>query len=417
MKPLLFLDAQKPTSMYLTGTRVDEWVDANGSGKKVATAVSLGTSYNPTFNSALFGGKGGITFNNKYLESPAAFAELNWKKGFAIFFAAQFRKGFFAASDAVAILAGMGLGRTLGFGTAANNMTSLPEVPCISGVLWDGIAFQFILAGKLYPVTQGSPSPGSAAFGKLQIGGIIGSAGAMDMDVAGVQIFNEELSPDDVVLISAAMQAQYGFAAPVVPTHNVMVDGNSLAVGYITSDDKVTMWTGAKAAGIGAEGFINVATSGLETLGMTSRAVGLVDSLLNPAVPSKRRILMVWEITNDLANLAQTDTAAYANIKAYCQARKAAGWRIILATCLPRTAAGINTNFETYRLSVNTMINANAISEGWADAIANIGADATIGVTGASNNTTYYLSDKTHLNSAGHNIASGYIASALTAIL
>lgn len=413
---LLFLNAQNPTSMYLTGTRVDEWVDQNGSGKSVATAASLGTSYNPTFNASLFGGKGGITFNNKYLESPAAFPELNWKKGFTILIAGTFRSGFFAMSDSVSPIAGIGLGRVLGIGTSCNSKYPLPDVPCVAGVVWDGIKLLFILNGSLYSVTQGTPMPGTAAFGKLQLGGLIGSAGAMDMDIAGIQVFDEELSGYDILERCNALASLYSFADPAKPKYNIVVDGNSLAVGY-WSNNKTTMWDGVKGVtGTTPQDMVNVATSGLETLSMSSRAPSTVDNLLNLSVPSKRRVLIVWEITNDLSNLTQTSSAAYANIKSYCQARKAAGWKVIVCTCLPRTQAGINTNFESYRVAVNNLITTNAVSEGWADAVANIGGDATIGSTGASDNTTYF-NDKTHMTSAGHLIASTYITSALNAIL
>src|SRR5580704_11491974 len=118
MRAAIFLDAQKPQSLYLTGTRVDEWMDANGSGLSVATS-SNGTAYNPTFDSTLFGGKGGIHLDgtNKYLESAAAFP-LSWARGFTVLVAGQYRGGFFAASDSAAVMVGAGLGTRLGLGTA-----------------------------------------------------------------------------------------------------------------------------------------------------------------------------------------------------------------------------------------------------------------------------------------------------------
>lgn len=417
MNPLIFLDAQRPSSMFLTGTRVDEWVDANGSGRSVATSTILSTAYNPVFNSSLFGGKGGISFNgNEYLESPAAFPELNWTRGFTFMMAGTFKSGFFAAADAVAIICGAGLGTRLGIGTAANSMFGLPLIPCVFGFSWDGFVGSFILNGEVYPVTQGGISPGSGAFGNLQIGGIIGAAGGMAMDVAGIQIWNEYQDESEIFNHWLRLQEQYGIENHTPPKYGIVVDGNSLAVGY-WSDGITTMWDGVKGiSGAAPLDMINVATGGLETPSMIDRAASLVDPLLDKFVPSKRRVLIVWEITNDLANLTQTDTAAYNNIKAYCQARKAAGWKVVVCTCLPRTQTGINANFESYRLSVNSSINANAISEGWADAVADIGGDATIGQTDDSNNTTYF-NDKIHLTAAGHAIAKDYITAALTTVI
>jgi hypothetical protein len=418
MKPLMFLNAQKPSSMYLTGTRVDEIMDANGSGRSVATSASLSTAYNPTYNSALFGGRGGISFNGaQYLESPAAFPELNWTRGFTILIAGTYKSGFFAAADSVAIICGAGMGARLGIGTYGCSWQGLPLTPCIFGLSWDGFSkATLILNGESFTFTEGSFSNSIGPFGKLQVGGIIGAGSSMSFDMAGMKIWSECLDSQDVQVESDLMADCFGITYQTTPNYNIVVDGNSLAVGYF-GYDTTTMWDGIRAiTGMTPLDVINVANSGLETPSMHDRAALTTDIHLNQSIPHKRRVLIVWEITNDLANLTQTDAGAYANIKNYCQARVAAGWRVVVCTCLPRTQTGINANFETYRLSVNSSINANAISEGWASAIADIGGDATIGATGASDNTTYYL-DKIHLTAAGHSIAKTYITSALTSIL
>ncbi len=64
---------------------------------------------------------------------------------------------------------------------------------------------------------------------------------------------------------------------------------------------------------------------------------------------------------------------------------------------------------------MNSSINSNAISEGWADAVADIGGDTTIGQTGDYSNGTYY-SDGIHLTDAGHTIAATYITAAINAV-
>lgn len=419
MTPFIFLDAQKLSSLYLTGTRVDQWVDSNGSGRSVETPVSLGTTYNPTYDSALFGGKGGITFGSpSYLESPAAFPELDWRRGFTILIAGTPKSGFFAMSDASLILLGAGLGQRLGIGTYGNSWKGLPTTTCVFGIRWDCVKFDFILNGEIFPVTQGSLSAGTGAFGKLQLGGIIGAGGNMQMDVAAIKIWDAPIEDDEIFSTSNSLSIMREFPPPIEePPYNIVVDGNSLAVGGI-SDNHTTMWDGVNGiTGTTPLDLINVASSGLETPSMIERAAKTAFIHLNLGVPSKRRILIVWEISNDLANLTQTDVGAYANIKSYCQAATTAGFEVIVCTCLPRTQSGINPNFETYRNSVNTSVNANAVSEGWAIAVADIGGDTTIGATGASNNTTYYNGDKIHLTSAGHFIAAGYITTALAAIL
>lgn len=417
MTPCIFLDAQKPQSLFLTGTRVDQWMDAGGSGLCVQTG-SLGTGYNPTFDATLFGGKGGVTFSgaNQYLESPAVFP-LSWARGFTVLCAGTYRAGFFGASDSSAVLIGAALGTRLGLGTAGQSEHGLPLVPCVFGLRWDRSEVSFILNGKTYPVHEGSPITGSGAFGKLQVGGLE-PGGSLNADIAGFQIFDAVLGDGDIFLQCAVMQKKYGFILPPCPKYNLVVDGNSLAVGY-WSNGVTTMWDGVKAAAsdITPLDMVNLANSGFTTPVLTARAQSLIDPLLNLEVPNQRRVLLVWEITNDLSSLTQTDAGALANIQAYCTARKAAGWKVILATCLPRNPTGINTSFETYRLSVNASIRANAVSGGWADAIADIGNDSTIGAMGAYTNTTYYNGDGIHLTAAGHAIAATYITSALAGII
>ncbi len=413
--PLLYLDASSASTLTKTGTRVDAWSDLNGSGLGVATSVN-GAGFNPTFTQSLFGGLGGVDFNgSKYLESADAFTGLNWATGFTILAAGQYVGNFFGISDSVAVVMGAGIGNRMGLGTAGLSSIGLPLVPCVFGVRWNGTTMRFILNGQTYPVYEGTPIPGSGAFGKLQIGMLAGSGG-IKAKFAGIQFFNSALSYADIATLSAVMQTKYAIADLSAPTYNIVVDGNSLAAGYWTND-KTTMATGVLGvSGTTPMDMVNLATSAITTPALTARAAALVDPLLNTNVSANRCILIVWEITNDLSGTTQTDAAAYANIKAYCQARKAAGWKVIVCTCLPRTQAGINANFETYRLSVNASIVANATSEGWADYVADIASNATLGATGASNNTTYF-NDKIHMKSAGHAIASTYVTAALMEML
>jgi hypothetical protein len=93
-------------------------------------------------------------------------------------------------------------------------------------------------------------------------------------------------------------------------------------------------------------------------------------------------------------------------------ARRAAGWKVVILTILPRTQTGCPANMETYRTSVNTSIRNNWAT--FANALADVGADATIGVAGASNNATYYDADKVHPIAAGHLIIKGLVNMAVS---
>jgi hypothetical protein len=422
---VMLLDGSDTSTMTRTVNRVDAWNDKLGSGKSVATSAN-GVGFNPSFVSSLFSNSGGVRFtrgSNLYLESAAAFTSLNWANGWTVLFAGQITDGlsFFGASDSSNALGFGGLGTRLGQGSSMNVKEGYPiSTNCVFGSRYAGAAtggIKPILDGSAFTSVTGTSGVGVGNFGKLQVGGLLPGQSS-SMDVRAIYFYNRALSDDELTRMNRYIKTLYGFADLAAPTWNIVVDGNSLANGSASLGPNWTMDTGIRAA-TGTptpRDYVNVALSGVETPTLTTRAAATVDTLYNTAITAKKRILIIWEISNHLINASVTDVIAYAAIKAYCQARKSAGWKVIVCTCLPRTQAGINANFETYRTSVNASINANAISEGWADAVADIGGDATIGAAGAPNSTTNYNADKIHLNSTGHGIAKTYITNAINLV-
>lgn len=418
---VMWLDASDTSTLTLTGTRVDVWRDKLGSNLGVSTGFA-GTGFNPTYGASFFNNKGGVRFLGnpaRFLESPDSFTNMTWSS-WTVLMAMQRNSAtlFFMVSDSSRSIFGAGLCNRLGEGSATQSYQGFPlSQNLVVGAQYTGVSHFYIFEGERSSVATGGPTIGSGPFGKLQIGGIL-PGGAAGFDLAGAFFFNRELVPVELLKMTRWIERYYGFTGVTASTWNIVVDGNSITAGYVST----TVW--ATDAGIreanGSPGIIdykNFAKAGIETPGMTLRGAETIDPWYQSDYPANKRMLIVSEIGNDLANLSQTDTGAYNNIKAYCQARKAAkNWPIILCTCLPRTAAGINANFETYRLSVNSQILSNAISEGWADAIADFGGDATIGATGASDDTTYYNTDKIHLNATGQGIAKTYITSAINTI-
>ncbi len=118
-------------------------------------------------------------------------------------------------------------------------------------------------------------------------------------------------------------------------------------------------------------------------------------------------VVVVWGGTNDLYGGA-TPAATLTSLKACCASYKSAGWtKVVIGTCLPRSNGGTPVGFEANRQTLNAAIRAE-VSPPW-DAIADVGADATIGAPGASANTTYYA-DLVHLTRAGDAIAAPIFA-------
>lgn len=132
-------------------------------------------------------------------------------------------------------------------------------------------------------------------------------------------------------------------------------------------------------------------------------------------------MLIAWGGTNDLYFGASAATT-YSRIVTYATARKAAGWRVVILSILPRSGAATPGTFEADRQTVNASLLADfptatgqtRITSGgaYADYFINIGADPTIGLAGQEANTTYYA-DLVHLTNAGYAIVADYVKKAI----
>jgi lysophospholipase L1-like esterase len=116
-------------------------------------------------------------------------------------------------------------------------------------------------------------------------------------------------------------------------------------------------------------------------------------------------------------NHSGADSATvYGHIRTLCLARKAIGWKVVICTFTPITVQGDYPVWqETYRQEVNALIRANYTE--FADALADVGADETIGVFGSQENLTYYSADEIHLTEAGHEIVRDIVKAAIDSIV
>lgn len=150
-----------------------------------------------------------------------------------------------------------------------------------------------------------------------------------------------------------------------------------------------------------------VASGGRTTANMIADAATRVDAFYDAARPSN--IVVAWEITNDLFFGASAATA-YNNIVTYCQGRQAEGFQVVVLSVLPRSGLGVPDTFEASRQTINTNLRANW--ESFADALADIGADETIGVAGADLDTTFYI-DGVHMTDAGYGLVAEIVKDAI----
>ena len=88
--------------------------------------------------------------------------------------------------------------------------------------------------------------------------------------------------------------------------------------------------------------------------------------------------------------------AAFTRLADYARARRAAGWRVVMVTVLPRLAG---PTFERDRQALNARLREGW--RAWADALADVAADPEIGAAGSALAKRYFL-DGTHLTAAGN---------------
>lgn len=178
----------------------------------------------------------------------------------------------------------------------------------------------------------------------------------------------------------------------------IIADGNSLTNTDYSAG--ATSWVWYLAQMYPDWRIINVACAGKTTPHQAERAPIYVDRLYEPGA-----ICVMWEVTNDLFFGASPEQAI-SNLRAYCLARRAVGFRVLTMTVLPRRAAG----FEPLRTDANRLMRAQWRE--FADGLLDVAADV-VGAAGQNEDTAYYLLDGTHLNNAGEQRVAAMVAGGL----
>jgi lysophospholipase L1-like esterase len=155
-----------------------------------------------------------------------------------------------------------------------------------------------------------------------------------------------------------------------------------------------------------AERWINVmAVNGSKVAGLLSRA-SEVDALY---VAQMRPVVAVMIGINDINDPANPSTATiFGGIKSYCQARQAAGWKVVVCTILPCTTSGANAERNT----INTSIRGDT---SFYDVLCDFDATAMGADADASDAGKYY--DGLHPTESGYGILKPAYAAALEAAL
>lgn len=160
------------------------------------------------------------------------------------------------------------------------------------------------------------------------------------------------------------------------------------------------------------------ALSGSKIIGtvssLTTRAAS-VDAQYDPN--RKANILSVMIGANDLDGII-TPATYVSRLETYCAARRAVGWTVVVSTISPQKNPGsANPNFIADRNAANALILAEpGFTNGtYANAIADVASDATVGCDTCGNNATYYP-DGLHPSAAATVLFAPYFIAAIQSV-
>src|SRR5712692_7390936 len=251
---------------------------------------------------------------------------------------------------------------------AAEHVDALPGAPGISSIVF--------------------PLDGSMSEGDLTVG----------------LSFNGE--PSNAVLIAVVHQGGQGGDAALSRSYEILCDGNSLTdgAGALSAANSYPRQLDRFLTTLGAKVLVqDLGVSSQTTLDMLAKAHTQIDPLFNPKF--NVNVVVAWEGTNQLY-FGATGQQAYQSLVQYCVGRRAAGFRVLILTLLPRGNSSVA--FETDRNFVNTALRTNWPQ--FADGLVDVAADTRFqDVT----NRTYYSWDQVHLNDTGYQIVAQQVGAAV----
>ena len=217
------------------------------------------------------------------------------------------------------------------------------------------------------------------------------------------------------------LSTQYGLNS-TTPTRGLYVDGDSISSMYASINEG---WVGHTVLDGSWDNYVvsSCAYSG-KTLATGYANIATQTAQIRAGIGTNYAI--VWLGTNDIAySTAITASSLYATMVSEVSYLLAHGFsKVGVVTLLPRGGGFLNgqttSGFEAVRetgnagTGYNDLVRNGAAAHGYT--VIDVGSDATIGQAGQWSNTTYFVSDHTHLTDAGQSyFFTNYISPTLTA--
>lgn len=260
------------------------------------------------------------------------------------------------------------------------------------------------------------------------VGGVNnGNGGSFMTGYIAVEImYNRYLTDNEMKQVNAYISAKYAVPMRFNDSYYsqtkrdlILCDGDSLTEGHLSTLTQNYPHLLQTVYRLNAD-IRNDGIGGQQLATPTFNATQRADPFLKTSAMSFYPFLIG---SNDLAaNLGAV--TYYNNLVTWCQARRAAGWKVGVMTVLSRAGALTNgqtiAGFEADRETANALTRANWPT--FADALIDTGSNTDITINGVSipvsnigaptaySNLTYFQSDQVHLTNAGYAILAQAVA-------
>jgi hypothetical protein len=244
--------------------------------------------------------------------------------------------------------------------------------------------------------------------------GDVGSSGLRTAyDTYALAMWPRALTDAEVAAASSAMVTAAG--ATITPRRFIWFAGTSISAGNDDTKDA-----------IGNEGFANNCIPNL-----SPAALGYNDALSGSAFfqfdVAKLNAMKANAIANGAlvtdwvlhiefgANEGAGLNLLAANLAVACDSARAAGWKVVVATVLPRNDAGdggadFNAKRATHNATVRTWVGVHC------NAVSDIGGHAIMGLDATANDPTYFSAGKVHPNHTGHGLLEPVVRAAINSV-
>jgi hypothetical protein len=174
----------------------------------------------------------------------------------------------------------------------------------------------------------------------LFVGMVNSSALTSGYKIVGIALFNKNLTDAELRQAAVILQTRAGVSGVTASNQSRILafEGDSITGGFNYSWPYL-YGPNASPSMFGA----NYAVSGSTIADMVARAA-TVDGVIPPNKGSRKFILSVLIGANDLATLGTSTWLT--NLAAYLDARRAAGWIVVICTVLPRTIPTVKGSFS-----------------------------------------------------------------------